>query len=224
MDHLEQARTRVTRTCSAKNHGQRPCWTVRTAIQDRHNFVFEQIGNSWVKGHHIEGAELKLTNSTEVLIQRARLSRVSWWYWLHMENFRSRTSDRSLDLIIETFFTAFRGQKTLPLGMRLEQLPEAQVRPHSARHLGGSPSSRDAVAPWLRRGRRHRSQVPPPAGSGEEERGGGRGEEAGCGVGEGEARASAFFGDTVATLARSHQLLREFDEFKKEWEQKKKKI
>ena len=28
--------------------------------------------------------------------------------------------------------------------------------------------------------------------------------------------------DTAATLARSHQLLREFEEFKKEWEQKKK--
>ena len=35
----------------------------------------------------------------------------------------------------------------------------AEVRPHCA--LGGSSSPRGTVAPWLRRGRRHRSQVPP---------------------------------------------------------------
>ena len=46
---------------------------------------------------------------------------------------------------------ALRGLKTLPPGMRPEQLPEAkgpQVRPHSARHLGGSSSPRGTVAPW----------------------------------------------------------------------------
>ena len=57
----------------------------------------------------------------------------------------------------------------------------AELRPHSA--LGGSPCPRGAVAPWLRRGRRHHSQVPPPAGSEDEGKGGdergGAGEEAG---------------------------------------------
>ena len=56
------------------------------------------------------------------------------------------------------------------------------MRPHCA--LGGSPSPRGTVAPWLRRGRRHRSQVPPPAGSEVEERGGGREGEEGEGVAE----------------------------------------
>ena len=51
----------------------------------------------------------------------------------------------------------------------------AEVRPHSA--LGGSPGPCDAVAPWLRRGRQHRCQVPPPTGFEEEEGGGGEGEE-----------------------------------------------
>ena len=81
--------------------------------------------------------------------------------------------------------SALQGLKTLPPGMRPKAVARssgaAEVRPHSARHLGGSPCPRGAVAPWLRRGRRHRSQVE------EGERGGGRGEEAGGCVGEGEA-------------------------------------
>ena len=81
----------------------------------------------------------------------------------------------------------------------------AEVRPHSARHLGGSPSPRGTVAPWLRRGRRHRSQDPPPAGSGDEEKGGGRdGEEEEGGAGEGGPGVREE-GPVVGAAPRRHE-------------------